>query len=74
MSFVVKEGTMARQKVGLSIAVAGAQTWRSRPTPARKGQGKGKAPGAGLTRRDLLKRLVPVATFVAMAVPDAEDN
>ena len=54
--------------------------WRSRPTPRRvlagprKRKQKRQQPAAGMTRRDLLKLLVPVVTFVAMAAPDDDSD
>ena len=62
--------------------------WRSRPTPRRVlagaqrgvlsrsagGPRKRQQAAAGMTRRDLLKLLVPVVTFVAMAAPDDDDG
>ena len=55
-------------------------SWRSRPTPHKRKQ-KQQRPAAGVTRRgrgeylrDLLKLLVPVATFVALAAPEDDEG
>lgn len=59
--------------------------WRSRPTPRRILAGprrvlagpqkrKRQQAAARMTRRDLLKLLVPVVTFVAMAAPEDDEG
>ena len=54
--------------------------WRSRPTPRRvlagprKRKRQRQQAAARMTRRDLLKLLVPVVTFVAMAAPEDDEG